>query len=219
MASSPHLSKRQLSARRRLAAVVPVGVAAGVAVSLASGVELGVLVGWDAVGALLVGWIWLRVARLDPTATARHAAAEDPTRATTDLLLLTAATASLVAVGLVLGGTAQTSGHTDVARVGLGLASVVLSWGLVHTLFALAYARLYYAAPRGGVDFNEKDPPDYRDFAYLSFTIGMTFQVSDTALKSKAVRRTALRHALLSYAFGAGIIGATINLIATITGH
>jgi uncharacterized membrane protein len=86
-------------------------------------------------------------------------------------------------------------------------------------LFALAYARLYYAAPRGGVDFNEKDPPDYRDFAYLSFTIGMTFQVSDTALKSKAVRRTALRHALLSYAFGAGIIGATINLIATITGH
>jgi uncharacterized membrane protein len=64
------------------------------------------------------------------------------------------------------------------------------------------------------VDFNEDDAPDYRDFAYLAFTIGMTFQVSDTTLQTSEIRRTALRHALLSYVFGAVVIATTINLVA-----
>jgi hypothetical protein len=84
-------------------------------------------------------------------------------------------------------------------QVGLSLASVVLSWAVVHTVFTLRYARLYYLGPDGGVDFNDESKPRYSDFAYLAFTIGMTFQVSDTALCSNEIRRTALRHALLSY--------------------
>ncbi len=94
------------------------------------------------------------------------------------------------------------------------MTSIVLSWAMVHTVFTTRYARLYYTGGDGGVDFNEDDPPRFSDFAYLSFTIGMTFQVSDTNLTSKDVRATALRHALLSYLFGAVILAATVNLLA-----
>ena len=94
------------------------------------------------------------------------------------------------------------------------MASVVLAWAVVHTVFSLRYADLYYEGEPGGIDFNEDDPPSYSDFAYLAWTIGMTFQVSDTDLKTQAIRRTALRHGLLSYMFGALIIATTINLIA-----
>lgn len=92
----------------------------------------------------------------------------------------------------------------------------MLAWGVVHTIFTLRYGRIYYRGPDGGIDFNEKAAPDYGDFAYLAFTIGMTFQVSDTDLTSKAMRRTALRHALISYLFGAVIIGLIINVVASL---
>jgi len=85
---------------------------------------------------------------------------------------------------------------------------------VVNTVFALRYAHLYYAVPPGGgVDFPD-GPPDYADFAYLSFTIGMTYQVSDTGLQTRKFRRTLLRHALLSYLFGAVIIATSINTLA-----
>jgi hypothetical protein len=83
-----------------------------------------------------------------------------------------------------------------------------------RTVFTLRYARLYYSGQVGGIDFNETDEPDYRDFAYLSFTIGMTFQVSDTNIQSKQIRRTALRHAWLAFPLGVVIIATTINLVA-----
>jgi uncharacterized membrane protein len=96
----------------------------------------------------------------------------------------------------------------------LALVSVFVSWILVHTVFALKYARLYYAGTPGGIDFNEAEAPDYADFAYLSFTIGMTFQVSDTKTETKQIRRTALRHAWLSFPLAAVIIATSINLVS-----
>jgi uncharacterized membrane protein len=94
------------------------------------------------------------------------------------------------------------------------VASVALSWTVVQTLFTLHYARLYYTHPAGGIDFNQEAPPRYADFAYLAFTVGMTFQVSDTALGSSALRAATLRQALLSYLLGAVILATTINLVA-----
>ena len=94
------------------------------------------------------------------------------------------------------------------------MATVALSWLVVHTVFTLRYAMLYYTGKDGGVNFNQPTPPRYSDFAYLAFTIGMTFQVSDTDLETPAIRATALRQALLSYLFGAVILGTTINLVA-----
>jgi uncharacterized membrane protein len=89
-----------------------------------------------------------------------------------------------------------------------------LSWTVVQTLFTFHYARLYYSHPAGGIDFNQEAPPRYADFAYLAFTVGMTFQVSDTALHSSALRAATLRQALLSYLLGAVILATTINLVA-----
>jgi Protein of unknown function (DUF1345) len=97
-------------------------------------------------------------------------------------------------------------------QAGLALISVFVSWTPIHTLFTLKYARLYYSWHAGGIDFNETDEPDYGDFAYLSFTIGMTFQVSDTNIQSNQIRRTALRHAWLAFPLGVVIIATTINL-------
>lgn len=95
---------------------------------------------------------------------------------------------------------------------------MAVSWLTVHTIFTLRYALLYYTEPEGGVDFNQQDRPTYRDFAYVAMTIGMTFQVSDTNLKSTEVRSTALRHALLSYLFGSIILAAAVNLVAGLGG-
>jgi uncharacterized membrane protein len=78
----------------------------------------------------------------------------------------------------------------------------------------LRYALLYYAYPEGGIDFNQQERPSYRDFAYLALTVGMTFQVSDTDLQTSQIRATTLRHALLSFLFGAVILASAINLIA-----
>ena len=112
-------------------------------------------------------------------------------------------------------------GATRLLVAGLGVASVSVSWFVVHTLFMLHYALLYYDERTervGGVDFNQHEPPRYTDFAYLAFTIGMTFQVSDTQLTTHPLRATALRHALLSFLFGSVILGATVNLIVSLAG-
>ena len=109
-----------------------------------------------------------------------------------------------------------------------GIAYLAWMWGSIWRLDPqLTAARALREDPgkfaadvlllSGGVDFNEDRRPRYSDFAYLAFTIGMTFQVSDTDLTSKAMRTTALRHALLSYVFGTAIIATTINLIAGLT--
>jgi uncharacterized membrane protein len=114
------------------------------------------------------------------------------------------------------------AGHTnDLSKallIGLSVLSIVLAWSVVHTVYSLRYAKLYYEGTTGGVDFNAEGAPCYIDFAYLALTIGMTFQVSDTNLQSTSIRRTALPHALLSYTFGTLIIATTINLIAGLTG-
>jgi len=169
---------------------------------------------WDAAALVYVAWMWRAVWPLDSAATARRACPDDPGPAWTDVLLLSASIASLLAVGLVLVRASHTGGLAKGMLLGLSIASIVLSWSVVHTVFALRYAKLYYEGTAGGVDFNEADPPSFSDFAYLALTIGMTFQVSDTDLKAKPIRQTALRHALLSYMFGALIVSITINLIA-----
>jgi uncharacterized membrane protein len=120
-------------------------------------------------------------------------------------------------VGLVLVRAGDSNGLSKALLVGLSVASIVLAWSVVHTVYSLRYAKLYYEGTAGGVDFNAEGAPCYIDFAYLALTIGMTFQVSDTNLKTTNIRRTALRHALLSYAFGTLIIATTINLVAGLT--
>ena len=108
----------------------------------------------------------------------------------------------------------QTSGGTKAALVALGVLSVLTAWATVHTIYTLRYTRLYYSGQGGGINFNGDDAPTFLDFAYVAFTVGMTFQVSDTNLTGPALRRVVLRHALLSYLFGVVIVGMTINIVA-----
>jgi uncharacterized membrane protein len=189
-----------------------------IAVLVAAGVgHIAPLVGWDSAAALYLSWVWTSILRLDPAQTAVRARREDPGRWIADGVLLSASVASLAAVGVVLIHAGHTSGQSKHLLIALGILSVIASWSVVHTVFTLRYAGLYYEGQPGGVDFNESEDPRYSDFAYLAFTLGMTFQVSDTDLQTKEMRATALRHALLSYVFGAVIIATTINLVAGLT--
>jgi uncharacterized membrane protein len=208
--------RRHTSARAQVIAAGLVGLAVGVGVGLAAPLALAAPVGWDAAAALYMARVWSTVWPLSPAETGPEAEREDPTRATADLIVLGAAVASLVAVGFALGGAARLAGGEQLLWIGIGVATVVLSWAVVHTVFTLRYARLYYTDHDGGVDFNQPGPPAFRDFAYLAFTIGMTFQVSDTALQEPAIRAAALQHALLSFLFGTGILAAAINLVASL---
>jgi uncharacterized membrane protein len=158
--------------------------------------------------------VWALLVTADPADTAAHARREDPGRAQTDAIVLLASVANLASVAYVLVQASSAKGATQDLLAGLGVLGVVLSWFVVHTLYSLRYARLYYAGHPGGINFNQSGPPRYLDFAYLSFTIGMTFQVSDTDLETPAIRATALRQALLAYLFGAVILAATINLVS-----
>jgi uncharacterized membrane protein len=198
----------------RLAISVAVGVAAAVLVLVVAAGRYAPAVGWDVASITLLIWTWLTIWPMGAEDTATYATREDPTRPVSDTLLLAAAVVSLAAVGFFLVQASSAKGSTRDTLAALGVATVVLSWLVVHTVFTLRYAMLYYTGPDGGVDFNQSTAPKYSDFAYLAFTIGMTFQVSDTDLQRPAIRATALRHALLSYLFGAVILATTINLVA-----
>ena len=199
-----------------IAAVI--GMIIGVIGALIVVWQAAILIGWDAAAGCLLAWTWTTIGHLDSTGTEDHANTEDPSRHAAELMVLIAGVALLAAVGLLLIKAGQSTGGTKAYLIALGILSVVFSWTTVHTVFTLRYARSHYEPPEGGVDFNEKDPPAYLDFAYLAFTIGMTFQVSDTDLTTKGIRRIAFAHALMSYLFGAVIIAVAINIVASLLG-
>ncbi len=201
------------SARTRLLLAGTFAIAAGAVAALFAPWPTAVLIGWSLGAAAFVVSVWAVILPADAVRTREIATTEDDSRAAADIALLTASLASLVGVGFVLLEASDAKGVTAALITALAVVAVVLAWACVHTVFTLRYAHLYWNA-RTGVDFNQDDDPDYHDFAYLAFTIGMTYQVSDTDLTSKAVRRTALRHALLSYVFGTAIIAMTINVVA-----
>jgi uncharacterized membrane protein len=160
-------------------------------------------------------WAWRLIWPLDAAATERLAEHEGRSR-TTDTGVLIAATVSLGAVVLALVRSGDASGLGTTAVVLLSVVSVIPSWALVNTVFALKYARLYYVDGDGGIDFKQHEPPAYSDFAYLAFTVGMSFATSEMEPTSSAVRKVMLGHALLSYAFGTGILAVAINLVTNL---
>ena len=200
----------------RMAVTVGAGVIATLVTVFVGNWRYAPSLGWVAGAAVFCAWVWAQIWPLPPGQTAAHATGEDPNRALRELIVLGASVASLGALGLLLVYAHQVGGLTRVMLGLLALVSVAVSWFSVHTIFMLRYARLYYAEPAGGIDFNQDEPPGYRDFAYLALTIGMTFQVSDTNLRNSAVRSTALQHALLSYLFGSIILATAINLIVSL---
>jgi uncharacterized membrane protein len=182
--------------------------------------QLSTLIGWDVAAGLYLVWVWTTAGRFDAEETKRFSTREDDSRVSAQLLVLSACVVSLVGVGFdLLKASESGSGSGDIALVSAAVATVVLSWATVHTVYALRYAHEFYARPPvGGIDFKcgPDYEPDYRDFAYVAFGIGMTFQVADTDINERKIRHTVLLHSLLGYLFGAVILAVTINVVAAI---
>ena len=204
----------QNTARVVVAAAVGAGVTVGVAANARCG-ELSTgwgpaLAGWVVGAAVYLAWTWTRKWPMDSEETKAHARVEDPTRRITQGIMLLASAASMIGVGHLLINDSE-----SVAEAIVAAASVFAAWAIVHTVFALDYARLYYSGSSDGdISFDQDHKPAYCDFAYFAFTIGMAYAVSDTKICTQAMRKKALFHALVSYVLGAIILGATINLIA-----
>jgi uncharacterized membrane protein len=191
-----------------------VSVAAGALSVAASAPLLGWvtagLLAWVVMAAVFLVGTWLAGWRLDAGETAWLAAREDGSRPLRDLTLLAISVGTLLTVALVIFRVHQ----TPPGRTALAVASVAASWLVVNTVYTLRYAALYYTDPPGGVEFAGGDHPTYREFAYVAFTVGMTFQVSDTSLQTTDIRMAVLRHALMSLVFDVVIIAVTVNVVA-----
>ena len=203
-----------VKASTKLIIIATSSLIAGLAAGFTMGWEIAPLVVWDMTVALFVASTWYRLRKFDANLVKQHALREDPSRVLTDIILIVVSIASLGAVGLILAAAKQSGGAASFALATLGVLSVIASWTMLHTVFTLKYAENYYTRPQGGVDFGKDADPIYSDFAYLAFTIGMTYQVSDTSLQTRRFRVIALRHALLSFLMGTVIIATTINLVA-----
>ncbi|MEY4339711.1 MAG: hypothetical protein RLZ14_1561 [Actinomycetota bacterium] len=205
---------RHISARRRVNLAAVTGVATGLVVALAAPWQLALLTAWNAMAVALLVVIWRQIWGADAERTRLLSVAEDGSRRAAHAVMTAAAV--VTPVGMAFG--LSKAHHVGQPMASLltvsAVAAVVLAWTVVHTLYAVHYAHLYYVEPVGGLDFHADELPDFRDFAYVAFTVGMSFAISDTDVQGRKLRRSVTGHALVSYLLGAVIVGLTINLIA-----
>lgn len=217
--NAPRYHRLLIDPRRalgRVAISIVIGVAAGVALSLRLSAPVAVLAGWNAGGIALVTFAWVVIGPSDAEVTKHRASRDDPGRTATYVLVLFTSIASVLAATVLVRGGYGEQPHEMLALAALCLSTVALSWTLTHTAFALRYAHLYYREDgdgTGGVEFPGTPDPRYSDFAYLAFTVGMCFQVSDTAVTGAQIRRAVLLHAALSFFYNTAILAFVLNLI------
>ena len=177
------------------------------------------LLGWN-----VAVWLYLLLAltamwRADHERMRRAALAQAESAGTVLSLVVLAALASLIGIVVELSAAKQTGAAHALPHLALALFTVVGSWLLLPTLFAMTYASLYYRAPHGaGLNFPSADndfKPDYGDFLYFSFTIAVASQTADVSVSSSPLRRLVLMHAVLSFAFNTAILAFTINIAAS----
>lgn len=199
---------------RLLLVMLVVGILAAIVTGLLAGWGYAPAAGWSAAAGTFCVLVWVGTRGRDAEQTAAMASRDDPSPTATDLLLLMANLASLLAVGFLLVQAHSAHGGRQAAQAALAVFSVAASWTLVHVLYTLRYAVLYYSGDVGGINFNQDELPRFTDFVYLAFTIGMTYQVSDTNLESTQLRGAAFRHAVQSFLFGSMILATMVNLVA-----
>lgn len=180
------------------------------------------ILAWDVGAICFLILAFVTIDSATPQKMRRSAQHQDYSRFTILTLVVAAACASLLAIGFMLKGTKDISPLILTLHVVLAVLTVVTSWLLTHTMFALYYAHLYYRDDRAsdtstnaeGLDFPGDKEPDYWDFLYFSYVIGMTCQVSDVATTSRSMRRLALIHGVLTFFFNTVILALSINIIA-----
>ena len=200
----------------RLACMTAFGTVVSVGTAFVAPWQLAMLTGWITAAITFLVIVWWVIATADGERTRRFATVEDDSRAVASLVVIGACTASLAGAGFALHKASQVAGSEAALLTVASVAVVVVSWLVVNTEFTLRYAHRFFSPPIGGIDFPGTDAPDYRDFAYLAFTVGMTYQVSDTGLLTPPFRRLLLAHAAAAYVFGVVIVAAVINIVAGI---
>ena len=178
-------------------------------------------IGWIVGAAFFLGSTGVILSKATPERMRARARMQDPLRALLFSVVIAAAAISFVALGFMLGK--DSSGKIAVgSRILVAGFTVLASWLLTHTIFALHYAHLYYGddplqkgeQDRGGLKFPDERVPDFWDFLYYSFVVGMTCQVSDVQVTSRHMRRLTLGHGVLSFLFNAVILALAVNFIA-----
>ncbi len=206
---------RLVRARPRLATAAAVATAVIAALPSDWRLPTRLLVGWDAGVALYLVLVYALMARSSIEHIRRNAARHDEGRVAILVLTVTAALASL---GAILAELGSGQGPRSALQLALAAATIVLSWGFIHTMFALHYAHDYYGehgAGKGGLVFPGEQIPDYWDFVYFAFVIGMTSQVSDVAVASRPIRRTVNAHGVVSFFFNTALLALSVNLAAS----
>ncbi|MBI4899681.1 MAG: DUF1345 domain-containing protein [Actinobacteria bacterium] len=198
----------------RIGISIAAGVIVGVGVSFLRHPAVAVMAAWAGFATAFTVLTWFAVGRLDAAQTREHAQDNDPNDGMASSLVVIASLASVVGVGFLLAGESHKGQPASPLVAGVGVTAVVASWVAVHTVYVLRYARLYYASDvPTPINFHSTEDPDYQDFAYIAYTVGMTYQVSDPEFHEKRIRHIALRHAIVSYVLGAVILATTINLV------
>ncbi len=182
------------------------------------------LASWDVSAAIYLSLAWITIIQADPVVNRRAVKLQDTSRTILFILVLLAAGVSIVAVAFVLGTAKELSQVERYTYIALSALVVVCSWLLTHTVFALHYAHIFYGDKDdakekemlGGLKFPGTSQPDYLDFVYFSFVIGMTCQVSDVQITSRRLRRQAFRHGVLSFAFNTIILALSVNIISNL---
>jgi len=172
---------------------------------------------WDAFALSDIFLAWAVILRKNVKDTVQSAKLQDSGRATILSFLLAAALAMLVAITLLLKTAKHSTDYSITTILFFALLTVALSWVLVHTVFAIHYAHVFYSEgsdKKGGLIFPDEEMPAFTDFAYFSFVIGMTFQVSDVQVSSRRMRKLTLAHGIISFLFNTFILALSINLIA-----
>lgn len=207
---------RLIRARPRLVVAALIGLIIIAALPSHWWLTTRLLLGWDIGIALYLLAIMQVVARADAAHIRHRAAIEDEGQIGVLLLTIAAALASIGAI-VVLLASKGASGR-DLLQLALAIATIVLSWAFIHTIFAFHYAHDFYgdrAASKGGLLFPNTPDPNYWDFLYFSFIIGMTSQVSDVAISSRMIRRTATAHGIVSFLYNVALVSLMVNIAAS----
>lgn len=181
--------------------------------------RLRLVAGWDAFALTALTLIWLTILKLEPAHIRKVAQTEDPSRTVSLILILFGATAALLAVLVLLQSSMTMQYMGKLTAIALALSAVMLAWFLIHTVFTLKYAHIYYGADEkpGGVEFPDGDDcPEYLDFAYFAFVIGMTAQTSDVTITSREMRRSVLLHGIVSFGFNTAVVALSIGTLTTL---
>lgn len=212
---------KRLDSVHKLLICLAVGVAASFLTKIDHpGSLIMIMIGWDAFGISFLALEWATFSITKSQEIRSQASRQDPKRMIVFSMVLIAALFSVFAIFLMI--LTKQQGHTGINwRIPVAISGLVLSWFLIHTLYALRYAHIFYGNDvdnptnhAGGLEFPGSKMPDYFDFAYFSFTLGMTFQVSDVQITSKHLRKQAMFHGMISFAYVTVMIALVINVTA-----